>query len=91
MKLTNLDRPLYPNGFTKRDLIAHLLPHHGLSIEGAAMIGDRGADMRAARHHGLHAVGALWGYGTRAELESEGAHVCVASPRELAEAIFPAA
>jgi phosphoglycolate phosphatase len=47
------------------------------------MIGDRGVDMRAARHHGVAAVGALWGFGTREELDMHGAqHVC-ASPREL--------
>ena len=67
----------------KRDLLAHLLPHHGLVPSSAVMIGDRGADMRAARHHGLHAVGALWGYGAQEELVTHGAHVCIASPREL--------
>ena len=53
----------------------------------AAMIGDRGVDMRAARHHGLLGVGALWGYGGRQELEAEGAHACVASPLELPAAL----
>jgi phosphoglycolate phosphatase len=41
----------------KRDLLAHLLPHHGVAPGDAAMIGDRGADMIAARHHGVRAVG----------------------------------
>jgi phosphoglycolate phosphatase len=69
----------------KRDLLAHLLPHHGVAPASAAMIGDRGADMRAARHHGLHAVGALWGYGSRDELAADGAHAFAARPRELLE------
>jgi len=68
----------------KRDLIAHLLPHHGFAAASAAMIGDRGADMVAARHHGLHAVGALWGYGSRAELEEAGALALCETPRGLA-------
>ena len=68
----------------KRDLLAHLLPHHGLSAGGAAMIGDRGADMVAARHHGVRAIGALWGYGTRDELEGAGAQSLCSRPAELA-------
>jgi phosphoglycolate phosphatase len=67
----------------KRDLIAHILPHHGFAAARAVMIGDRGADMRAARHHGLGAVGALWGFGTRDELTEHGAHALCECPREL--------
>jgi phosphoglycolate phosphatase len=67
----------------KRDLLAHLLPRHGVTPHHAVMIGDRGVDMRAARHHGLHALGALWGYGSRAELEAEGAHRLCESPSHL--------
>jgi phosphoglycolate phosphatase len=44
------------------------------------MVGDRGADMRAARHHGVAALGALWGYGTREELLTEGAHALCPVP-----------
>jgi phosphoglycolate phosphatase len=68
----------------KRDLLAHLLPHHGLDARHAAMIGDRGADMVAARHHGVRAIGALWGYGTREELVQGGAHSFCTRPSELA-------
>ena len=67
----------------KRDLLAHLIPHHGLLANAATMIGDRGVDMIAARHHGVRAVGALWGYGTRAELEAAGAQAIGPAPREL--------
>ncbi len=67
----------------KRDLIAHILPHHGFEAARAVMIGDRGVDMRAARHHGLAAVGALWGFGTREELLSHGAQALCAGPRGL--------
>ena len=71
----------------KRDLLEHLLPHHGIAPADAAMIGDRGADMAAARHHGLHAVGALWGYGTREELLGAGAQALCAAPGGIPEAI----
>lgn len=68
----------------KRDLLAHLLPHHGVAPGEAAMIGDRGADMVAARHHGVRAVGALWGYGTREELTQAGAQSLCERPAGLA-------
>ena len=67
----------------KRDLIAHILPHHQLDAARAVMIGDRGVDMRAARHHGLAAVGATWGFGSREELTEAGAQKLCASPRQL--------
>ena len=71
----------------KRDLLAHLLPHHGIAPDRAVMIGDRGVDMRAARHHGLHAIGALWGYGSVNELQSAGAHCLCAEPAALPAAV----
>lgn len=67
----------------KRELLAHLLPHHGLDASRAVMIGDRGTDMAAARHHGVRALGVLWGYGSREELEAAGAHSLCAAPRDL--------
>ena len=71
----------------KRDLLAHLLPHHALQASGAVMIGDRGADMVAARHHGAAALGALWGYGSAEELEDAGAHATCESPRAIPAAL----
>ena len=67
----------------KRDLLAHLLPHHGFDARHAVMIGDRGVDMIAARHHGLAALGALWGYGSREELAQAGAQRFCERPRDL--------
>ena len=71
----------------KRDLLAHLIPRHGVACDAAVMIGDRGVDMRAARHHGLHALGALWGYGSETELRDSGAHALCERPHALVEAI----
>lgn len=34
----------------------------------ACMVGDRAADLEAARAHGLPAIGCLWGYGDAQEL-----------------------
>ncbi len=68
----------------KRDLLAHLLAKHALDPARTTMVGDRGVDMRAARHHGLRAVGALWGYGSREELDAAGAQALCESPSRLA-------
>jgi len=73
----------------KRDLLAHLLPHHGVAPGEAAMIGDRGADMVAARHHGVRAVGVLWGYGSRDELVQAGAQSLCESPGDLHVLLAP--
>ena len=64
----------------KRDLLAHLLPHHGIAPARAVMVGDRGVDMIAACHHGARALGVTWGYGTRAELLEAGAQALCDSP-----------
>jgi len=72
----------------KRDLMEYLLPLHGFAAAEAAMVGDRGADMRAARHHCLHAIGALWGYGSEQELREHGAHRLCASPAALADMLL---
>lgn len=71
----------------KRDLIAHVIAHHGLDAAASVMIGDRGVDMRAARHHGMHALGALWGYGSGEELREAGAHALCAAPGEVPRSI----
>ncbi len=56
-------------------------------MDAWAMVGDRKYDMEAARATGLRAIGVLWGYGTREELEDAGADVLVATPDELRAAL----
>lgn len=72
----------------KRDLLAHLLANHGLVPEQAVMIGDRGVDMVAARHHGARAVGALWGYGSPDELREAGAQALLDAPVQIPGAVL---
>jgi phosphoglycolate phosphatase len=67
----------------KRELLPHLMAEHALEASNTVMVGDRGVDMAAARLHGLRAVGALWGYGTREELEQAGADVLCDAPTGL--------
>jgi phosphoglycolate phosphatase len=71
----------------KRDLLAHLMEVRGVRASDAVMIGDRGADMRAGRHHGMRALGVRWGYGSDDELRDAGAHALCDSPGALAAAI----
>jgi phosphoglycolate phosphatase len=57
----------------KAELIAHVLRTEGILAAQATMIGDRKHDIVGARKNGVRALGVLWGYGTRAELEGAGA------------------
>jgi len=55
------------------------------------MVGDRSHDVLGAAAHGIDCAGALWGYGTRAELENAGAIRLCAEPREVLELVLPPA
>jgi phosphoglycolate phosphatase len=52
----------------KADLVKAALKVAGVHAAQAVMVGDRAEDVGAARAHGVRAVGAGWGYGSRAEL-----------------------
>lgn len=47
------------------------------------MVGDRRHDIEGAREAGLQAVGVLYGYGSREELEKAGAAYIAADMDEL--------
>lgn len=68
----------------KATLFSHMLKQEAIEPARCIMIGDRRHDIRAARNNGARSIGVLWGYGSRAELESEGAGAIVATPKELA-------
>ncbi len=53
------------------------------SARAVPMVGDRGPDMEAAVAHGLVSVGALWGYGSHAELVAAGAIRFLDDPVDL--------
>jgi len=71
----------------KAALVAQLLMRERLDPAACAMIGDRRHDVHAAHSNGVRAVGVLWGYGARTELEQAGADVIVETPRALAGAL----
>ena len=69
----------------KADLIAALLRAEQLAARSTVMVGDRSHDIQGARANGVRAIGALWGYGDRAELEAAGADVLVGHPSEISD------
>jgi len=68
----------------KAELLAHLLTRESIAAEAAVMIGDRAADVRAAKASGMRSIGVLWGYGSELELIDAGADGLCATPGELA-------
>lgn len=66
-----------------KTVVLERLRRQGTVWPGGTFIGDRGDDMRAARDHGLHAVGVSYGYGSPAELCAAGAEVVLDSVAEL--------
>lgn len=59
---------------TKESVIRYALAEGGLvPDETVVMIGDRLHDVEGAQAVGIDSIGVLWGFGSREELESEGA------------------
>jgi phosphoglycolate phosphatase len=73
----------------KGDLIAYVLQDLSLAPHQATMIGDRHHDIQGAKAHGMRAIGVLWGYGTRSELESAGADVLWSTPASASREGLP--
>ena len=67
----------------KDELIRHILVLHGLAAQDCVMVGDRRFDVTGAHANAVRAVGALWGYGTRDELEGAGADELANGPEDL--------
>ena len=75
------------SGAEKPELIAGLLQREAIAPEHAVMVGDRRFDIAGAHANRMRAIGALWGYGGRAELEEAGADALVDAPDGLVEAV----
>lgn len=67
----------------KTSLISHILKIESISKSETVMIGDRKHDIIGAANNGLHGFGVLWGYGTKEELKTSGAHSFIGCPQEL--------
>ena len=68
-------------------LVRRALPER---YERACMVGDRAGDMEGALGNGIDAIGALYGYGTREELENAGARFIAASVNALRDILLDA-
>lgn len=67
----------------KASMIASALADFGTPPQGAVMIGDRRFDIEGAVANGVTGMGVLWGFGSREELETAGAHAVIAHPKHL--------
>ena len=68
----------------KPELIAHIRRRHSLTHH-CVMVGDRRYDVIGAHANRIPALGVLWGYGARDELETAGADELVEQPGDLPE------
>ncbi len=66
-----------------RRLVAELLELAGVQPEDCLYVGDSGVDMQTAKNGGVFAVGALWGFRAREELEQAGADAFASSIEEI--------
>lgn len=73
---------------SKAQVIGEVLSRLGNPVaESVLMVGDRSHDVLGAAAHGVDCAGALWGYGTRAELTNAGALRLCAAPAEVLELV----
>jgi phosphoglycolate phosphatase len=67
----------------KTDLLAHLLATENIPAESTIVVGDRAADILAAKANGIRSIGVLWGYGSERELADAGADQLCSVPKKL--------
>ncbi len=72
----------------KDELITQVLEFAHLAPEDCVMIGDRKFDMMGANKVGVIPIGVTYGYGSREELKTAGAHTIVDSVKQLQELLL---
>ncbi len=75
----------------KADLIARILRERAYRPEDCLMIGDRKHDILGAHKNGVKALGVLWGFGSRKEIEDAGADAVVEHIGDLFSAVVQTA
>ena len=68
----------------KASMIAAALADFDASPRETIMVGDRHFDIEGAVANDVAGIGALWGFGSRKELEEAGAHAVIEHPAQLA-------
>jgi phosphoglycolate phosphatase len=71
----------------KHDLLRHVQRRVGFDSANTALVGDRRYDIAAARTLGVFSIGALWGYGSRGELEAAGADRLAERPEGVLDSL----
>jgi phosphoglycolate phosphatase len=72
----------------KPELLAHILSEQDICASHSLMVGDRRHDIAGAHAVDMRALGVLWGYGSRDELEAAGADQLVEATADLARAVL---
>ncbi|MGD9912839.1 MAG: HAD hydrolase-like protein [Rhizobiaceae bacterium] len=67
----------------KPELLRHIVATEALDPARTIMIGDRLHDVVGAAKNGMPAIGVLWGFGDRPELEEAGAAAIAETPADL--------
>jgi phosphoglycolate phosphatase len=67
----------------KEDIIKHCIEMYHLHQKTTVMTGDRKYDIAGAHKNGIDAVGVLYGYGSREELEQESPEYIIARVMDL--------
>ena len=73
---------------TKTEVVRYILTQPCVQGKRVLMVGDRNDDMRGAADCGLDAAGALYGYGSREELEPFGPVLLAESCEELTDKLL---
>ena len=78
-----------PGKPTKPDpvLLLGLMEQLGAKPESTLFVGDSNVDIITGKNAGLSTCGVLWGFRTKAELESEGADYIIGAPLQLLEVV----
>ena len=73
---------------TKAEVIRHVLTSNNITdTSEVIMVGDRRHDVEGAAEHNIKTIGVLFGYGSREELESNGAAYIAQTPKDILEVI----
>lgn len=71
----------------KKDLLEFALDETGANPNASFMLGDRRHDAIGARHNGVTPIGALWGFGSLAELKEAQCAAIGAAPADVSEIV----
>jgi phosphoglycolate phosphatase len=69
----------------KEEIIKYIIEEYNLKRPETIMVGDRKYDIIGANKNGIKSIGVLYGYGSKEELEKEGAEYVINNAKEILE------